>query len=87
MDKERYEWLIKILASVINAAERGNEITFHVNSSVSNSTGERYYYLSVNQFRKIDNKSRVVWNDSWMVSENKDIFGDPEEILKAVNAL
>ena len=87
MKREDYEWLVKILASVINAAERGNEISFHVTCSESDSTGERFCYLSVNQFRKIDKKSRVVWNDSWMTTENKDIFGDPEEIVKVVNAL
>lgn len=87
MKREDYEWLIKVLASVINAAERGNEMSFHVTCYKPDDLGKTAFYLSVCQFNPSDPMDKLVRSDSWMVTKDENIFGDPEEILKAVNAL
>ena len=87
MKREDYEWLVKILASVVNAGERGNEVAFYVTCSKTYDRDETTFYLTVNQFKTIDNKPKLIWSDSWMSSEGQEIFGDLEEIVKVVNAL
>ena len=83
MKKEDYEWLVKILASVVNAGERGRDMTFSL-THVGVGKGYEDWLLNVYAYKK-GSTTEIEKHLQWMMNDK--YFDSPEDIVKVVNAL